>query len=238
MILERWIMSLLFENRAFVVPGDTLAEGSLRLGENTYRLQGKIYAARVGLVEYSRGVVSVIALKANYEPRVGETVIGTVVDIDIGAWRVDIEGPSLALLNVTDVLDEPFRPEMVLPKVFDFGDVIVAKVVSMNRDGTPLLSTLGSNFGKVKGGRLVRMTPSKIPRLIGKKGSMVNMILKETGCQIVIGQNGIILVSCGDDEMGELAIQAMQKIENEAHTTGLTNRIYEFIREMKEKGKR
>jgi exosome complex component RRP4 len=231
-------MSQLFENRSFVVPGDALAEGGLRSGENTYRLQGKIYAARVGLVEYSRGVVSVIALESNYEPMVSETVIGMVVDIDLGGWRVDIEGPSLAILNVTDVLDEPFKPEMVLPKVFDLGDVIVAKVVSVNRDGTPLLSTLGSNLGRVEEGKLVRMTPSKIPRLIGKKGSMVNMILKETGCQIVIGQNGIILVSCKDSGMEDLAVQVMQKIESEAHTTGLTNRIYEFIKEIKEKGKR
>ena len=231
-------MSQLFENRSFVVPGDVLAEGGLRPGENTYRLQGKIYAARVGLVEYSRGGVSVIALESNYEPRVGETVIGTVVDIDLGGWKVDIEGPSPALLNVSDALDEPFKPEMVLPKVFDLGDVIVAKVVSVGRDGTPILSTLGSNFGRVEKGRLVRMTPSKIPRLIGKKGSMVNMILKETGCQIVIGQNGIILVSCKDSGMGDLVVRVMQKIESEAHTTGLTNRIYEFIKEIKEKEKR
>lgn len=231
-------MSQLFENRDFVVPGDVLANGSLRPGENTYRLHGKIFAARVGLVEYSRGGVSVIALEANYEPRIGEIVIGKVVDIELGSWRVDIEGTFLALLNVTDSLDKPFKPEMVLPDFFDLGDVIVAKLVSINRDGTPILSTLGPNLGRVEGGKLVRMTPSKIPRLIGKKGSMVNMILKETDCQIIIGQNGIILVNCKEREREELVVQVMRKIESEAHTTGLTTRIYQFIREMKEKRKR
>ena len=231
-------MSQLFENRGFVVPGDVLAEGNLRSGENTYRLHGKIYATRVGLVEYSQGVVSVIALEANYEPRIGEIVIGTVLDVDLSGWVVNIEGPSLALLNVSDALDEPFKPEMVLPNIFDLGDLIVAKVVSLGRDGTPKLSTLGLNLGRVGSGRLVRMTPSKIPRLIGKKGSMVNMIIKETGCQIVIGQNGIILVNSKERDMEDLVVQVMQKIESEAHTTGLTNRIYEFIREMKEKRKR
>lgn len=232
------VLSKLLENRDFVVPGDVLAEGDLRSGENTYRLRGKIYATRVGLVEYSRGVVSVIALEANYEPRIGEIVIGMVVDVDLSGWVLDIDGPSLAFLNVTDALDEPFKPEMVLPNVFDLGDLIVAKVVNIGRDGTPKVSTLGLDLGRVEGGRLVRMTPSKIPRLIGKKGSMVNMILKETGCQIVIGQNGIVLVNSRERDMMDLVVQVMQKIESEAHTTGLTNRIYEFIREMKEKRRR
>ena len=231
-------MSQLFENREIVVPGDLLADGGFGTRENTYRLQRKIYAARVGLVEYSRGGVSVIALKSNYEPRVGDTVIGTVVDIDLGSWRVDLRAPSLVILNVPDAFGEPFKPEMVLPDFLDVGDVIVARIVDMNRDGTPILTTLEPDLGRVEEGRLVGMTPSKIPRLIGKKGSMVNMILKETGSQIVIGQNGIILVNCEDCEMEELVVQVIRKIEDEAHTTGLTNRIYEFIREIKERRKK
>ncbi len=226
-----------FKNRDLVVPGDILAEGRFRAGENTYRLGGKIYATRIGLVEYGRGVVSVIALRSNYEPRVGDTVVGAVVDIDLGSWRVDVGAPALAILNVPDAIGESFKQEMALPEIFDIGDVVVARVVKLNRDGTPILSTLGPGLGRVEEGRLVRMTPTKIPRLIGKKGSMVNMILKETGCQIVIGQNGVILVNCRDKEMEDLVVQVLEKIENEAHTTGLTNRIYGFIREMKEKGR-
>lgn len=231
-------MSQLLENRVLVVPGDMLADGGLRPGENTYRLHGKIHAARVGLVEYNRGTVSVIALKANYEPKVGETVIGTIAEIDLGSWRVDIDAPSQAVLNLPEAIGEPFRPEMALPNIFGIGDSIVARIVSMNRDGTPVLSTLEPGLGKVEVGRIVRITSSKIPRLIGKRGSMVNMILKETGCQILIGQNGIVLLNCKDREVEQLVVQVLHKIESEAHTTGLTNRVYEYIKEMKEKSKK
>jgi len=231
-------MSQPFENRVLVVPGDMLSESGFRPGENTYRLHGKIHAARVGLVEYNRGVVSVIALKANYEPKIGETVIGSIAEIDLGSWRVDIEAPSQAVLNLPDAIGEQFRPEIVLPNIFELGDTIVARIVSINRDGTPVLTTLEPGLGKVEVGRMVRITSSKIPRLIGKRGSMVNMILKETGCQIIIGQNGIVLLNCKDRQDEQLVVQVLQKIESEAHTTGLTNRVYEYIREMKEKSKK
>jgi len=136
---------------------------------------------------------------------------------------------------VSDALGEPFRPEMSLPRFFDRGNIILARIVSLARDGTPILSTLEPGLGKIHGGRLVRMTSSKIPRLIGKRGSMVNMILKETGCQIIIGQNGIIVVNCRDRDSEELVVSVLDKIENEAHTSGLTNRVYEYIKKVKEK---
>ena len=217
------------------MPGDLLGEATLRTGENTYRNQGKVLASRVGLVEYDRGGVSVIALRSNYEPRLGENVVGCVVDVELGNWTVDIDAPSEAVLNVSDALGEPFRPEMSLPRFFDRGNIILARIVSLARDGTPILSTLEPGLGKIHGGRLVRMTSSKIPRLIGKRGSMVNMILKETGCQIIIGQNGIIVVNCRDRDSEELVVSVLDKIENEAHTSGLTNRVYEYIKKVKEK---
>lgn len=141
-------------------------------------------------------------------------------------------------MNLPEAIGEPFRPEMALPNIFGIGDSIVARIVSMNRDGTPVLSTLEPGLGKVEVGRIVRITSSKIPRLIGKRGSMVNMILKETGCQILIGQNGIVLLNCKDREVEQLVVQVLHKIESEAHTTGLTNRVYEYIKEMKEKSKK
>jgi exosome complex component RRP4 len=71
--------------------------------------------------------------------------------------------------------------------------------------------------------------------VIGKKGSMISMIKQETGCHIILGQNGVILVTGKNPEDEELAIMAIHKIEEEAHTTGLTDRILQMIRREKEK---
>ncbi|MFQ6053636.1 MAG: exosome complex RNA-binding protein Rrp4 [Candidatus Bathyarchaeia archaeon] len=228
------VMPANFQTRDLVIPGDVLYEGRIRTGDNTYRRKGKVCATRVGLVEYGRDIVSVIALEAGYHPLIGDLVVGKVIDIDLGIWIVDIDAPTAALLHVPDAIDAPFRAEIEMPKIFDVGDTVVAKVVDLDRRRTPILSTLGRGLGKVEEGFTIRLTPSKIPRLIGKKGSMVNMILKETGCNIVIGQNGRILIQGRDREQERIVVNVIEKIEREAHTTGLTNRIQEYIKKMKE----
>jgi len=216
------------------MPGDVLYEGRIRTGDNTYRAQGKVCATRIGLVEYGRGMGSVIALEASYNPLVGDLVIGKIVNIDLGQWMVDIDASSSAILSVPDVIDAPFNPDIVMPDILDVGDTIVAKIVDLDRRRTPILSTLGRGLGKVEEGFIIRITPSKIPRLIGKKGSMVNMILKETGCRIVIGQNGQILIHGRTRDQEEIVVDVIDKINKEAHTTGLTSRVQEYIKSLKE----
>lgn len=230
-------MSALFENRDLVVPGDVLYEGRIRTGDNTYRGQGKVSATRIGLVDYSRGMVSVIALEAGFNPLAGDLVIGEVTDIELGHWLVDIDAATEAILNVPDAIDAPFRTDIVMPDILDVGDTIVAKIVDMDRRRTPILSILGRDLGRVEEGFIIRLTPSKIPRLIGKKGSMVNMILRETGCNIVIGQNGRILIHGKTREQEVNAVSVIEKVETEAHIPGLTNRVQEYLRKLKEEKK-
>jgi exosome complex component RRP4 len=77
------------------------------------------------------------------------------------------------------------------------------------------------------------MTPSKIPRLIGRKGSMINLLTRETSCHITVGQNGLILISGKNSELEALTIKILNMIEEKAHTSGLTNRITDFIKKEK-----
>jgi exosome complex component RRP4 len=230
-------MSAKFETRDIVIPGEVLYEGRIRTGENTYRDGGNIYATRIGLVNYGRDRISVIALEAGYIPLVGDLVVGQVVDIELGQWRVEIDSPSKAILTIPEAIDRPFRTNIVMPRILDIGDTIVAKIVDLDRNKTPILSILGRELGKVTEGFIVQITPSKIPRLIGKKGSMINMILRETRCHVSIGQNGKILISGRNREDEEMVVKVIRKIETEAHTSGLTNRVQEYLKELKEERK-
>ena len=229
-------MPTFFERRQIVTPGDLLAEGDYIAGENTYKEDNKIYAARIGLVEYEDKKVSVVALRAFYIPRVGDTVIGTVVEVGFSGWVVDINAPYLAMLRASDVLNRPFKPQKNdLTEVLDVGDLVVAKIVSYDRTHNPQLSVDEPGLGKITRGQIVKITPTKIPRVIGKKGSMISMIKQETGCHIILGHNGIILITGKSLEDEELAMMAIHKIEEESHTTGLTDRILQMIRKEKEK---
>jgi exosome complex component RRP4 len=229
-------MPTFFERRQVVTPGDLLAEGDYIAGENTYKEGDRIYAARIGLVEYEDKKVGVVALRAFYIPRVGDTVIGTVVEVGFSGWTVDINAPYLAILRASDVLNRPFKPQKNdLTEVLDVGDLVVAKIVSYDRTHNPQLSVDEPGLGKITRGQIVKITPTKIPRVIGKKGSMISMIKQETGCHIILGHNGIILITGKSLEDEELAMMAIHKIEEESHTTGLTDRILQMIKKEKEK---
>jgi exosome complex component RRP4 len=226
---------LFYERRQVVTPGDLLAEGDYIAGENTYRDNDKIYASRVGLVDCDARKVYVVALKAFYVPSVGDTIIGTIVEVGTGGWTVDINAPYLAMLRASDVLDRPFKPQTSdLPSIFDVGDLVIAKIVSYDRTRDPLLTVQEPGLGKIMRGQLVKITPTKIPRVIGRQGSMISMIKKETACQITIGQNGLILISGKTPEDERIAIMALHKIEEESHTSGLTDRVTEMIKKEKE----
>lgn len=232
-------MPVFYEKKELVTPGDLLAEGNYVTGDNAYKEDDKIYAARVGLVDYKARKVFVVALKAFYLPSIADVVIGKVTEVSTGGWMVDISAPYPAMLRASDVLERALRPRKSdLPSLFDVGDLIIAKIVAYDRTRDPLLTVREPGLGKIVRGQLVEITPTKIPRVIGRKGSMVSMIKKETGCQITIGQNGLILINGKNPEDEQLAIMAIRKIEEEAHTSGLTDRITEMIRIEKESGKR
>ena len=230
-------MPTFFEPKQIATPGDLIADGDYVAGENTYKEQEKIYASRTGLVEYDNKKVSIVALKAFYIPKPGDLIIGTVVEIGFNGWTIDLNAPYQAFLRPSDVLSRPFKPQRdELSQVLDLGDLVVAKVVSYDRTHDPQITVAEPGLGKITRGQVLRITPTKIPRVIGKKGSMISMIKEETGCQIILGLNGIVLITGKTAEEEQSALMAILKIEEESHTSGLTDRITQMLR--KEKSKR
>ncbi|MCW4004560.1 MAG: exosome complex RNA-binding protein Rrp4 [Candidatus Bathyarchaeota archaeon] len=227
-------MPTFFEKKQLVTPGELLAEGDYLPGENTYMEANKIYAQRIGLVDSDNKKINVVALRAFYVPKVGDIVIGTVVEVGFNGWTVDIRSPYSALLRASDVLSRPFKPQNdELSQVLNAGDLIVAKIASYDRAHDPQLTVGEPGLGKITRGQILRVTPTKIPRVIGRKGSMISMIKQETNCQIILGLNGVVLVTGKNIEDEELAIAAIKKIEEESHTSGLTDRITQLLKEHK-----
>ncbi|NOZ88768.1 MAG: RNA-binding protein [Crenarchaeota archaeon] len=227
-----------FKPRSIVVPGDVLAEGDDVEAESIYieRVGKKFIAAITGLfqVEEEDGKyrINIIPLEGAYIPKPGDIVIGLIRDIGITHWDVDIASPYKGVLTVQEVLDRPFNPATdSLKRYLDVGDYIVAKVLAFDRARDPLLTIKGEGLGRVSEGVIVEIKPSRVPRVIGKRGSMVNMLMKETGCDILVGQNGRILVKCPNKDLEEIVVLSLRKIEAEAHLSGLTESVKEFIRE-------
>jgi exosome complex component RRP4 len=227
-------LPVFFEKREIVTPGDLIAEGDYLAGDNTYREGEKLYATRVGLLDLIDKTVMVVALHAFYAPRAGDTVIGKVVELTIAGWLVDIKAPQPAMLRASDVFERSFKPQRDdLPSVFDIGDLIITKIISSDRTRDPQLTVREPGLGKITRGQIMEITPTKIPRVIGKKGSMINMIKDYTGCHIVLGQNGVILISGKTAENEQHAMMAIRKIDEESHISGLTDRVTEMLKKIK-----
>ena len=227
-------MPTYFEKKQLVTPGELLAEGDYSAGSNAYLEDNKIYASRIGLADCENKKVNVVALRSFYFPKVGDIVIGTVLEVGFSGWTVDIKAPYTALLRASDVLSRPFKPQNdELSQVLNQGDLIVAKIASYDRAHDPQLTVGEPGLGKITRGQILKVTPTKIPRVIGRKGSMISMIKQETNCQIILGLNGVVLVTGKNIEDEELAIATIKKIEEESHTSGLTDRITQLLKEHK-----
>lgn len=209
------------EDKELVVPGQILAEEGYYSGRGTFKDENCVCSSLMGLVSLRNKKISVIPLKSKYVPKKGDVVIGEIDDVRFSMWGVDINSPYSGILPASEVFG---REKKELSKVFDIGDVLFLRVVDVDEVKKVKLGLKGRGMGKFKGGILVDITPTKVPRLIGKKGSMINMIKDKTKCKIVVGQNGLVWVK-GDKGMEQITKTIINLIEAEAHTSGLTDRV-------------
>ncbi|MBQ6349479.1 MAG: exosome complex protein Rrp4 [Methanobrevibacter sp.] len=209
------------ENKDLVIPGQVLADDEYYSGRGTFKENGKVCSSLMGLVSLRNKKIRVIPLKSKYVPKKGDVVIGKINDVRFSMWDVDINSPYSGILPAFEVFG---REKKELNKVYDVGDVLFLRVVDVDEIKKAKLGLKGRGMGKFKGGIIVDIAPTKVPRLIGKKGSMINMIKDKTNCKIVVGQNGLVWVK-GDEDMEQLTKDVIHLIEAEAHTSGLTNKI-------------
>ena len=209
------------ENKYLVIPGQVLADDEYYSGRGTFKENGKVCSSLMGLVSLRNKKLRVIPLKSKYVPKKGDVVIGKISDVRFSMWNVDINSPYSGILPAFEVFG---REKKELNKVYDIGDVLFLRVVDVDEIKKAKLGLKGRGMGKFKGGIIVDIAPTKVPRLIGKKGSMINMIKDKTNCKIVVGQNGLVWVK-GDKDMEQLTKNIIHLIEAEAHTSGLTNKI-------------
>ncbi len=221
------------KEREIVVPGQELAKGMDFLPAGAaFREHENIIASQVGLVSVNGNVVKIIPLSGKYFPKVGDMVIGKVMDMSFNNWFVDIGYAYEAALSLRDV-PEYVERSSDLSRYYNFDDMIIAKVTKVTKAMNIDLTMKESGLSKLIGGRFVFITPNKVPRVIGKSGSMVDMIKNATGCRITVGQNGRIWIKGTDPREENLAAMAIMKIEKESHIDGLTGKISKFLQENK-----
>ncbi|RLG11751.1 hypothetical protein DRN73_04550 [Candidatus Pacearchaeota archaeon] len=218
-------------SRKIVVPGESIVKGENYLpGEGTEKRGEEITALRYGLEEESNGLVKVIPLSGVYSPRRGNVVIGKVEDITFNGWVIDIGTAQRAFLPLTEV--PRYVNKDALEEVMEIGDMAVVKIWSINKRGIDL-SIKSRGLGKIEEGIIIKVNPNKVPRIIGKEGSMIKIIKEETGCNITVGQNGFIWIRGNKIEEELLAKKAIFFVSEKSFIEGLTDELKKWFEKEK-----
>jgi len=215
----------------FVLPGDTIVTGDYTPEQNVIIDGDRAISTTVGFSEVNDNRVGVISLTGFYIPKIDDLVIGKVISFSALSWEIDINSYYSAILPASDIFGRDFTSSRDnLSLKLAKGDLIAARIVNTG-SREPLITISGQDLGKIDSGELVKISPSKVPRLIGKQGSMIQAIEGATNSSITIGQNGWIIVS-NDETNGLLkAVEAIRLVDEQAHVANLTdkvNKMFEF----------
>ncbi len=239
-------------SREVVVPGEILTEdtktylpgrGTIYNNDRT-----KIMSLNIGLKQITKNYINVIPLRGFYTPRPGDKVIALVVDKNPVKYKCDINAKDFGTLKPKNTIKKDksrsfrgsggsrgrgggggYSQEEVNTSKYKIGDILIVKILSADRINKPELTTVGKYLGIRNNGIVISIDPPKIPRVIGRSGSMIKMLKNLTKTNIFVTQNGRIWIKGEDLAHERLLIESIHKIEDEAHTVGLTDRIKEFI---------
>ena len=221
------------KDRDLVIAGQLIGD-DIRHDLSCFREDGRVFSSIKGMITLNRKRARIVPSNGVYLPKEGDVIIGVITSTNTHRLSVDINSPYPGSILVEDLMgnsrdfkksdfkksswnsqgnsrDDPSED-------YNIGDVVSAKISAVDE----IYSSKLIRPWKLKGGLIIDVNPKRIPRVVGKRRSMLNMIKEMTGCKIIVGQNGKIWIN---GEKTDLVIRTMRKIEREAQTSGLTNRI-------------
>ena len=194
--------------KTIVLPGYKIADRKLYM-PNTYIESEATYAAVIGTMDESGHF---IALESRYKPFSGDTVIGVVTDMRGPGYSIYLNSPYTAFVHAK-----------FLRTKLEIGNIIAGKVIDVNEIGDVELEEIMP----LPKGKIIEVPPAKVPRIIGRKNSMIDLLIKYAGGDIIVGNNGYVWVN--EKSNIPLVIKSIQMIIDKAHTSGLTDAMQAFL---------
>ena len=212
----------------FVLPGDVIVTGDYRPEQNVILEGNKLMSTAIGFSEIKDDLVTVTPLTGLYTPKTDDLVIGKIVSHNALSWQVDINSYYSGILTASDIFGKDYSPSRDdLSLKLKTGDIILARIANVNsRD--PLITIIGENLGKIDSGELIKISPTKIPRLTG---SMIQTIEASTNATITVGQNGLIILKCDNSTGLKKSIASIKMIGMAQYDANLEQKIQKFLDE-------
>ncbi len=212
----------------FVLPGDVIVTGDYRPEQNVILEGNKLMSTAIGFSEIKDDLVTVTPLTGLYTPKTDDLVIGKIVSHNALSWQVDINSYYSGILTASDIFGKDYSPSRDdLSLKLKTGDIILARIANVNsRD--PLITIIGENLGKIDSGELIKISPTKIPRLTG---SVIQTIEASTNATITVGQNGLIILKCDNSTGLKKSIASIKMIGMVQYDANLEEKIQKFLDE-------
>jgi len=217
--------------RQVAIPGEIIKTGKEYLPGDGARRDGEnIVACRFGLQDEYGRFLRVIPLSGPYIPRKGNLVIGKVADISFNGWIIDVGSPYTSFLMLNEY--PKYIESDDLESYLAIGDLVLCKIHRTKRKGMDL-TMKERGLGKIEDGMITTINSNKVPRVIGKEGSMVKLIKDSTQCDITVGQNGVIWIKGSSVEHELYARGAINFVVERSYLSGLTEEVKKYLEQNK-----
>lgn len=197
--------------KRIVVPGELITDKRKKTGSHVFVREGKIYSEVIGLANDEGEYASVVPLEGSYAPMRNDLIVGVVSGEKFSGYDV-----SINTLYPTYLSKKEIRERLKV------GSIISAKVMEIDERREVDIGNIRVFYD----GEIITVSPVKVPRIIGREGSMLNVLKNGTGSSVIVGRNGWIWAKGGNIP---LLIESIKKIESEAHLDNLTNKMEEFL---------
>lgn len=198
--------------KRIVTPGELISDKRKKIGENVFIKDNCIYSSVLGILNETDDFVSIVPLNGPYIPVVNDAIVCIVKDITNNGYLIDINSHS-----------DCFLPKSLVTKELSIGQMLFARVKEV--DGVNVTEL--DNINILPLGNIIAVPAVKVPRIIGKNDSMLQILKKYTQSNILIGRNGWIW--CISKDFAHLE-NAINMIVNNSQKSNLTNTIEEYLK--------
>ena len=151
--------------RRLVIPGELVSKENKKLGSGVAREDDSIHSNQLGLLEEKENFVRVIPLSGGYNPKEVDFVIGVVSYVHNTFWRLDIAAPYSSILPGGEFFRD-LRGKERLRDIMPIGSAVYVKIKEVTKSKGVFTTLKWRGATVLKGGFLIEISPSKVPRLI------------------------------------------------------------------------
>ncbi|KAL3315640.1 Exosome complex component RRP4 [Cichlidogyrus casuarinus] len=175
--------------------------------------ESSMHASLAGRIRTVNKLVYVEPLKARYSGNVGDTIVGRIVGVEQRRWLVDVNSYQHGILQLANVKlpggelrRKSEDDERAMRSFMKEGDLIVAEVHDVYRDGSLQLHMPGVRTGRLGEGCFASVAPSSIkkqklhrhqlnvPKGCGSNSNCSDDLIPHVSVGLILGCNGYVWI--------------------------------------------